>query len=277
MKNKRDGINLVLLFFFVSLNACNISNSKKDSIIIAHSHNDYENTRPLFGALDYNFGSIEADVYSIGDSLFVAHDFDKIKPGQTLRNLYLEPLRNQIENNRGSVYGNGEEIILFVDIKDDGLLTYRLLHAILEDYKADLSVFESGIKKRGSILVVVSGERPIEFMQNQVQRFAGFDGRIDNLDSDITPELMPVISDNWKKYFAWDGTGKMPEQEKILLKSFVEKAHEKGYLLRFWGTLNRTVEQRRAIWSELIDANVDIIGTDHLKELNEFVSVSNNK
>ncbi len=140
---------------------------QKTLVLPAHSHNDYEHERPLFDALAYNFKSIEADVYLVGDSLFVAHNSEDIKPGRTLRTLYLEPLKNQIKKNKGSVYGNGEEIILFIDIKDDGLKTYQLLHKILEGYKKYLTVFENGVKKTGSIMVVVSGNRPFDFMQNQ--------------------------------------------------------------------------------------------------------------
>jgi alkaline phosphatase len=55
----------------------------------AHSHNDYENPTPFFVAFDNGFGSIEADIFAIGDSLFVAHNKQNIKPGRTLKNLYL--------------------------------------------------------------------------------------------------------------------------------------------------------------------------------------------
>ncbi len=245
-------------------------NKEKIQILPAHSHNDYEHERPLFDALDCRFKSIEADVFSVGDSLFVAHDFDKIKPGRTLRQLYLEPLKNQIIQNNGSVYGNGEEVILFIDIKDDGLKTYQNLHRILTEYKSHLTFFAHEKKYEGSIMVVVSGNRPFEFMQSQNIRYASFDGRLENLDSGISPNLMPVVSDNWAKYFSWDGTGEMPEEEKLKLKSYAEKAKEQGYLLRFWNTPNRTPKQRNAIWTELKNANVGLIGVDELKELQEF-------
>lgn len=245
-------------------------NKEKIQILPAHSHNDYEHERPLFDALDCRFKSIEADVFSVGDSLYVAHDFDKIKPGRTLRQLYLEPLKNQIIKNNGSVYGNGEEIILFIDIKDDGLKTYQNLHRILTEYKSHLTFFAHEINYEGSIMVVVSGNRPFEFMQSQNIRYASFDGRLENLDSGISPNLMPVVSDNWAKYFSWDGTGEMPEEEKLKLKNYAEKAKIKGYILRFWNTPNRTPEQRNAIWTELKNANVGLIGVDELIELQEF-------
>ncbi len=243
---------------------------QKTTVLPAHSHNDYEHERPLFDALDCNFKSIEADVYSIGDSLFVSHNFEDIKPGKTLRQLYLEPLKKRILQNNGSVYGNGEEVILFIDIKDDGLKTYQLLHKILEAYKSDLTVFENGLKKKGNIMVVVSGNRPFEYMKSQKIRYTGYDGRMENLDSDISSTLMPVVSDNWPKYFKWDGIGKMPETEKQKLAEFSKKAKQKGYILRFWGTPNRTAEQRIAVWTELKKADVGLIGADNLKELQQF-------
>jgi hypothetical protein len=242
----------------------------KIQVLPAHSHNDYEHERPLFDALEFRFKSIEADIYTVGDSIYVAHDFNQIKPGRTLRNLYLEPLKNEIIKNNGSVYGNGEEVILFIDIKDDGLKTYQNLHRILTEYKSHLTSFAHEKKNQGSIMVVVSGNRPFEFMQSQTIRYAGFDGRIENLDSGISPNLMPVVSDNWAKYFSWDGTGKMPDEEKLKLKNFAEKAKYQGYLLRFWNTPNRTLEQRKSVWTELKNAEVGLIGADELKEIQEF-------
>jgi len=202
----------------------------------------------------------------------VAHDFDKIKPGRTLRNLYLEPLKNEIIKNNGSVYGNGEEVILFIDIKDDGLKTYQNLHRILTEYKRHLTSFAHEKKNQGSIMVVVSGNRPFEFMQSQTIRYAGFDGRLENRDSNISPNLMPVVSDNWAKYFSWNGTGKMPEEEKLKLQNYAEKARNQGYILRFWNTPNRTPEQRTAAWTELKNAEVGQIGADELTELHEFLN-----
>lgn len=255
--------------------AYNIGNSTflncfSNQIIPAHSHNDYEHQRPLFDAMGCNFKSIEADLFSVGDSLFVAHNFEDIKPGRTLRKLYLEPLRNQISKNNGSVYGNAEEVILFIDIKDDGLRTYKLLHNILLEYKNEVSVFENGIKKEKAILVVVSGNRSFEYMQAQKIRYAGFDGRMENLDSNIAANLMPVVSDNWAKLFKWNGIGEIPIDEKQKLQELAIRAKSKGYLLRFWNTPNRTAEQRNAVWTELQNASVGLIGADNLNELQQF-------
>jgi hypothetical protein len=263
-----------LIYLSLCLGICfnNTAHAQQNiKVLPAHSHNDYEHERPLFDALDCNFKSIEADVFAIGDSLFVSHNFEDIKPGRTLHQLYLEPLKNRIHQNNGSVYGNGEEVILFIDIKDDGLKTYQLLHKILEAYKSDLTVFENGVKKKGSIMVVVSGNRPFDYMESQKIRYAGFDGRMENLDSDISPALMPVVSDNWTKNFKWNGIGEFPANEKQKLAEYSSKAKSKGYILRFWNTPNQTPEQRIAVWKELKNSGVGLIGADNLKELQNFL------
>jgi hypothetical protein len=82
---------------------------------------------------------------------------------------------------------------------------------------------------------------------------------------------MPIVSDNWAKYFKWDGTGKMPESEKQKLADYANKAKSKGYILRFWNTPNRTAQQRVAVWTELVNADVSLIGADELLELKEFL------
>ena len=246
---------------------CGFQDKEKVFIIPAHSHNDYEHTQPLLDALDCKFKSIEVDVFSIGDSLFVAHNRHQISPGRTLRKLYLDRLKKIISKNNGSVYGEGTELILFVDIKDDGLRTYKLLHQIIEGYKGMLTSYNSGIKNPGSIAVIVTGNRPVEYMQNQVVRYAGYDGRISDLDSGIASSLMPLVSDNWQHHFKWNGVGDMPAAEKDKLLLIVQKAHENGYMLRFWATPDKPGIERDAVWNELKNAHVDLIGSDDLKGL----------
>jgi hypothetical protein len=246
---------------------CDAQDNKTNQSIPAHAHNDYNHRRPLLDALDCKFKSIEADVFSVGDSLFVAHDFDKIKPGRTLRELYLNPLKDIVAKNNGSVYGDSEELILLVDIKNDGLTTYKLLHQILEGYKEILTSYHSGTKKPGAVTVIVSGNRPKEYMLKQENRYAGYDGRIPDLESGMDASFMPLVSDNWNKYFKWKGKGEMPVAEKDKLHQFAKMARQNGYLLRFWANPDRPGPERIAVWNELKNAHVNLIGTDDLKGL----------
>src|SRR6266852_3381345 len=85
----------------------------------AHAHNDYEHQRPLFDALERGFCSVEADVYLVDGQLQVAHTRQDLKPERTLEKLYLDPLRQRIRANGGSVYPGGPAIYLLVDVKTE--------------------------------------------------------------------------------------------------------------------------------------------------------------
>src|SRR3954449_8809162 len=70
----------------------------------AHAHNDYEHPRPLFDALDHRFGSVEADIFLVGDQLLIGHDATELDPSRTLESLYLDPLAARVKANHGRVY-----------------------------------------------------------------------------------------------------------------------------------------------------------------------------
>src|SRR3712207_1609989 len=70
----------------------------------APAHNHYEHPRPLLDALDHRFGSVEADIFLVGDQLLVAHDATELDPARTLESLYLDPLAARVTAQHGSVY-----------------------------------------------------------------------------------------------------------------------------------------------------------------------------
>ncbi len=237
----------------------------------AHAHNDYMHERPLFDALENGFRSIEADVFTLGDSLYVAHDKKDVRQGRTLRALYLEPLSEYLANAGGALYDSSCPLILLVDIKDIGLSSYKLLDRILNEFREILCQVYSEAYFRGSVMVVVSGNRPMEYMMKQTRRFAFVDGRMKDLSGEYDPQLMPLISDRWGKYFSWKGKGSMPEEERVQLRLYVQQAHEKGQLIRFWATPDKPGKERDALWTELLEAEVDLINTDDLDGLRTFI------
>jgi len=82
---------------------------------------------------------------------------------------------------------------------------------------------------------------------------------------------MPLISDNWEKYFGWSGKGPMPEAERAELRRIIQEAHNQQRRVRFWATPDRPSPERTAIWIELLAAGVDHIGTDDLAGLRAFL------
>jgi glycerophosphoryl diester phosphodiesterase len=59
----------------------------------------------------------------------------------------------------------------------------------------------------------------------------------------------------------------MPDAERAKLKAMVEQAHQSGRVVRFWAT-----PERESVWIELADAGVDLLNTDDLAGLQEFLT-----
>ncbi len=237
----------------------------------AHAHNDYRHARPLLDALDRGFGSVEADVFLVGDKLCVAHDADEITAERTLRSLYLDPLRRRARKYDGHIYPQPSRFILLIDLKSAAEPTYLRLHGILADYADLVTSFGPEGRQEKAVTVIVSGNRPFELMRSQSQRYAGYDGRLKDLNSDAPAELIPLISDHWGNNFTWRGEGPIPAEQRDRLQHIVETAHAKGRLVRFWATPDARSTARQDLWQELLTAGVDLLNTDDLDGLQDFL------
>jgi glycerophosphoryl diester phosphodiesterase len=232
----------------------------------AHAHNDYEHERPLLDALDRGFCSVEADIHLREGELLVGHDSKDLRPERTLERLYLEPLSARVKAGGGRVYKDGPPFWLLIDQKTEAESTYKALHELLSRYRHMLTVTANDKQDAGAINIVVSGNRPIDFMKRQPTRFAGIDGRLADLKGDTPAHLMPMISDNWLLHFRWRGTGAMPDGERERLRSIARQAHGRGQIVRFWAT-----PEEPALWNELRAAEIDLINTDKLDLLRDFL------
>jgi hypothetical protein len=238
-------------------------------LVHAHAHNDYEHHRPLLDALEHGFTSVEADIHLVDGRLLVGHDVEDAQ--QSLQELYLEPLRQRVAENGGSVYPGGQGFILLIDIKSEAETTYRALDALLQQYRNMLTAFGPQEAIPGAVSVVVSGNRPRELMEGQEIRYAAYDGRLNDLETSAPASLVFMISEKWTDYFTWNGRGVMPEAERARLKEFVAAAHANGRLVRFWAMYDKRTRARTALWQVLLDAGVDLINTDDLEGLQGFL------
>ncbi len=237
----------------------------------AHAHNDYAHRRPLLDALSHGFTSVEADIFLVGDELCVAHEASAIKPERTLQSLYLDPLCERMKENDGHIYPGLSRFVLLIDLKSAAEPTYRRLHEVLAQYEDLVTSFGPEGRKNKAVLVIISGNRPFELMRSQSTRYAGYDGRLADLESDVPADLMPLISDHWGRNFTWRGVGAMPEKEQRKLDEIVATAHQKGRLVRFWATPDQRSTAREALWQELLSVGVDLLNTDDLEGLQEFL------
>jgi hypothetical protein len=232
----------------------------------AHAHNDYLHARPLLDALDHGFASVEADIFLVDGRLLVAHTERELKDDRTLEALYLDPLHQRVRANGGSVFPGGGRFTLLVDIKTAGPATYAALEKVLDKYPDMVSVVRDGKMESKAVDVVISGNRPREVMADQSVRYAGYDGRWSDLDSELPVHLMPIVSDNWGLHFRWNGKGPIGDKDRQNLDDAVARAHAHGRRLRLWAAPD-TVDA----WRVLAVAGVDLINTDNLAGLETFL------
>ena len=222
-----------------------------------HSHNDYHQKRPLTEALEHGMVSVEADIFLEHGQLLVGHSTNELRADRTLEKMYLGALQQRIAREQGHF----QPILLLVDIKSGGRETYQALQPVLKKYASILSEYKNGRILQRQVTVVLSGSRPVDVLRAEKQRYAFIDGRLNGKDWNDSSSLIPLISDDWQKFFSWNGRGNMSESEFKKLAMMVQRCHHNGQLIRFWGTPN-TPEVRSGYWKILKKANVDLIGTD---------------
>lgn len=239
-------------------------------LVNAHAHNDYEHERPLLGALEQGFVSVEVDVHLIDGQLYVAHDVPASTEGlNTLDELYLAPLWAHIEKNQGQVYrGYQDFFYLMIDIKTPSETSYPVLREQLKQFAPMISVVSNGNdEQQKPVKVFISGfhGRPFNELLNDSVQYAGLDGRPEELDLNIPTALMPVISQNYNQYLNWDGQGEPDRQEVFKLVAMINKAHSQGKKVRLWAAPDEPV-----VWQYLLGLGIDLINTDKLSEFRQF-------
>jgi hypothetical protein len=232
----------------------------------AHAHNDYLHEKPLLDALSYGFTSIEADIHLINGELYVVHDKpNTVQNIPTLKKAYLEPLSQHITLNKGYIYpGYSPAIILMIDIKTEAEPTYDVLKQQLAPYA---NLLHSKKNPDGRVKVVLSGNRPVIAVKNDSSPLVSIDGRPEDLAASYAPDFMPVISQNYAKVIKWNGEGNISEADALTLKNLATETHKQGKKLRLWAS-----PEKLNVWQALLNAGVDFINTDKLKELQTFLS-----
>lgn len=172
--------------------------------------------------------SVEADIFLVEGELRVGHRASELRPGRTLRNLYLEPLAKRIAENRGAVYGDGRELWLLIDVKSEPRETYRTLRGELARCRELFTTFRANGVERRAVTVIVSGERAPELLREEAERFATLDARFAELGSSALAGLTLLVSEDWAKHFAWRGVGEFSSNEPAKLGEMVARAHASG-------------------------------------------------
>ncbi|HEV7379496.1 MAG TPA: phosphatidylinositol-specific phospholipase C/glycerophosphodiester phosphodiesterase family protein [Dyadobacter sp.] len=248
----------ILFLFFASFSFG--QTIKKYTTAQAHSHNDYEQLTPFKAAYKQQFGSIEADLFLVNDSLYAAHNRADIKPERTFSKLYLHPILQEIKNNNGQIYAQQDLTLqLLIDLKTPAEETLAALVKILKPY-------ESILAPKGSVKIVVSGNTPAPEAFVKYPPFIFFDGRPEIQYTSQQLTRIGLISQAFQKFSKWNGEGELPEKDKKALSKVIAQVHQQNKKIRFWATPDNI-----HTWKTMMNLNVDYLNTDKVVQMGDYL------
>jgi Glycerophosphoryl diester phosphodiesterase family len=263
-------VNPLKAAFFVLLIVFQLHIARSQSIPLLNgfAHNDYLHKHPLYDALQNGYTNIEADIFLRSNNLVVAHINPYFKGRRQLENLYLKPLLDHINENGGQVYkGYASPVTLMIDIKTEANSTYKALKPLLEKYKSILTRYENGKVVMGAVTVVLSGHKPYDMIKGETSRLAFIDEDLRKAARDTSfANVFEMASCKYSNLLKWKGEGTISESEQQKLISYVAMAHRSGEKVRLWAS-----PDNKAVWDELLKCGVDLINTDKLVQLKEFL------
>jgi hypothetical protein len=241
-------------------------------LINAFAHNDYFHKRPLLDALDNGYNHIEADVYLRRGKLIVAHILPMFRRSKQLENMYFKPLYDRINGNTTDTTLPVYPVTLMIDIKSGADGTYKKLEILLDKYKSIISGYENGKFIERQITVVLSGNKPEKIMKKQGSRLAFIDADLMKAHKDtVATDIYQMASCKYSRLVKWNGKGEFPEAQRELLCSYVRMAHKNGEKVRLWSSPDNNL-----VWQELLNCGVDLINTDKLVKLKNFLLADKN-
>jgi alkaline phosphatase len=247
----------LLLFFLVSASVSIFAQHKKYTVADAHAHNDYMHPVPFYTAWNAGFGSIEADVFPVNGVFLVSHNKEALNPERTLDSLYLNPLLKELKKHPH------RKVNLLVDIKEDYKNSLAIL---LQELKPLKKYLLSDKNSQNPLTILISGERP------QPAEYKNYPGYI-YFDDDLKIPHYPaewkrvgLVSLSFERYSQWNGEGDIPAADRQILIHVIDSVHQAGKKIRFWAA-----PDNQNSWRRQMDLDVDLIGTDKIQELSEYI------
>lgn len=220
-----------------------------------HSHNDYAQARPFWGAYEAMAASIEADIWLIDGEIYVAHDRVDVNPDRLLKNMYLEPIKQVMDKNGGKAYPKGEKLQLLVDLKSGPETLDRLIDLI--EAEEMISYFD--VKNNPeAVQIVITGDRIPKEDFTRYPSYIYFDGRPNIEYSKEQWKRVSLISSHYGHFTKWKGKGKMDKADWKRIKKAVKSAHKKGCKFRLWA-----FPDNEEGWRMSRKLGLDFINTDH--------------
>jgi alkaline phosphatase len=245
-----------ILFFISTLFLFGVTKAQSYTPANAHAHNDYLNKAPFYLAFKNGFGSIEADVFPVEGDLLVAHHKKDVQPEKNLVNLYLNPLIKEFAAHRE------RKLNLLIDIKEN----YKGALALLINELKPLENYLSTVGKANYITIIISGDRPPPSEYKEYPSYIFFDDDLQKTHNDKEWKRVALVSLPFNKITAWKGEGDLNADDEAKLAHIIDSTHSAGKPIRFWAAPDTETS-----WKLQMKLKADLIGTDKVNELAEFL------
>jgi len=126
---------------------------------------------------------------------------------------------------------------------------------------------EGGVMKRAAVTVILTGDEDGKraYTAGAGVRYACRDSN-EFLEDEKGDPLHLWYALSWPDWFSWDGEGRFPSAERNRLRALVDAVHRLGRRLRLYH-----LPEAEGVWSEALAAGVDLLSTDELQRLAQFL------
>lgn len=224
-------------------------------LLAGYAHNDYANRHPLTDALALGYRGVEVDVFLVNGVLRVGHDVRAATRGATFDSLYLQPLRDIVARCRAQA---GRAILLNVELKEASPATVAAWRALMSRYADMLAPSDDANGAPSALNVVLAGATDSGVPRTPIDSLLGAQCRLGKITSfaecHSDSQVRMLSLDYGKTMGRWWLTHHKRQEWLTMLAQ--AKAQAPGLLLRAYN-----VPASRAVYRELLNAGVDLIGT----------------
>lgn len=240
--------------FFVIITSFTVAQSSLDFRI--HSHNDYYQNVPFWKAFSAGASSVEADVFLVDNSLYVAHSKQEIDSARTFEKLYLEPLQKLTEIG----LEKPKNLQLLIDIKTE---PYATLDAVVNSLIKYPELISNEV-----FSFVISGNRPKPSEYVKYPDFIFFDYQsLNEIKDSAILDKIALVSLSFRKFSEWNGKGRLTTRDLEKVTTTIKRARSLGKPFRFWAT-----PDSKTAWKAFVHLGVDFVNTDKPFECNQYLN-----
>ena len=164
--------------------------------------------------------------------------------------------------------------------KNEGSSAVRALPFILEAMeplrsRGFLTTFINGTIVPGPVLVIGTGNSPLEQVKALSPRDYFFDAPLDQLtnatlNTTWDSTLSPIASADYGTAVGWSGIGNISDSQRAAILNLANEAHQRGIKARLWDTPAWPIFARDKVWRELLDDGMDWLNADDLEAASHF-------